>query len=122
MIAAATEQGFYMAELARLVFRASPIALILIGISFLRRQQPTRIVFGMQLAVGIWLAFAVANPLLGSWNHGLFSANKENSVEQLRLYLSIAGVAGSLETFSFLFFAILFLVYCRQPVSKDDLV
>ena len=56
MIAAATEQGFYQAELAGLVFRVSPIVLILIGITFLRRKQPTRILFGMQVAAGIWLA------------------------------------------------------------------
>jgi hypothetical protein len=122
MIAAATEQGFYLAELARLVFVASPIALILIGLTFLRRKEPTQIVFGMQVTAGIWLALAVANPILDGSSHGLFGANKENSIERLRLYLSIMGVTGTLQTLSFLFFAILFLIYCRQRISKDDLI
>ena len=122
MIAAATEHGFYLAELARLVFSVSPIALILIGITFLRRKQPTRILFGIQVAAGIWLALALANPLLLAWSRGLFSSNKDDNLDRLRTYFSIADITWNLQTLSFLFFAILFLMYCRQLVSKDDLV
>jgi hypothetical protein len=122
MFAADTEQGFYLTELANLVFSAAPIALILIGLTFLRRKEPTRILFGMQVTAGFWLVLAVANPLLAAWHRGLFSADKENSIERLRLYLSIIGVTGTLQMLAFLSFAILFLVYCRQRVTQDDLI
>ena len=121
MFAAATEQGFYLEQLARLLLGAAPIALILIGLTFLRRKEPTRIVFGMQVTAGIWLALAVANSLLHGWSAGLFRA-KENTVERFRFYLSIINVTGNLQAFAVLFFAILFLIYCRQQISKDDLV
>lgn len=121
-IAAATEQGFYLQQLAWLVFGAAPIALILIGLTFLRRKERTRIVFGMQLAAGIWLAFRVFNRLFDIWHYRILRSTHENAIEDFKLYLSIAGVMGILETISFIVFAILFLIYCRQRVSKADLV
>jgi hypothetical protein len=122
MFAADTEQGFYFAELAGLVFSAAPMALILIGLTFLRRKEATRILFGMQVTAGIWLALAVANRLLAAWHRGLFNADKDSSLDRLRVYVSIVNVTGNLQVFAFIFFGILFLVYCRQRVTQEDLI
>jgi hypothetical protein len=114
-----TEQGFYLAELAKLVFAVSPIALILIAVIFQRRKEPTRILFWMQLTAGFWLTLALANRLLFAWSGGLFNPKNDHSFERLRTYLRIGDVTWNLETLLFLSFAILFLVHCRRGLFSS---
>jgi len=113
-----TEQGFYLAELVKLVFALSPIALILVAVTFQRRRQSTRILFWLQLTTGFWLTLALANRLLFAWRGGLFNPKNDHSIEQFRIYLRIGDVTGNLETLFFLAFAILFLMQCRRGISS----
>jgi Mn2+/Fe2+ NRAMP family transporter len=119
LAAVITEGDVYLAEFVRLVFGVSPIALMLIAITFFRRKQPARILFWMQVIAGIWLTLGLINRLAFAWSRGLFNPKNDNSLDRLQLYFRLSDITWNLETLLFLSFAILFLVQCRRVRNID---
>ena len=119
--------AYYFNEFLRIVFALLPIALILVAIIFLRRQQRTRQTLVLQSLAGLWLVAAAASRLILSQvvGMGLFPqsqiyANAEDAMAKMRFYEEIQVLLHFAEQGVFILFAIALLIFYRQDLGRSE--
>ena len=120
-------QAYYFAEFVKVVFALLPLALVLMAMIFLRRQQRTSQTLVLQSLAALWLILAGASRLVLSRvvGIGLLPKDKiyhdaEEARRSMDFYFAASSVLHFAELAAFTLFAVALVIFFHQRLQKSS--